>query len=208
MGKRAFGSAIVLAGGRSLRMGFAKENMAIGGRRLLCCLTEQLSVIFEQVLVASSTLNEAEGCGCLVVPDDIPGLGPLGGLHAALRRASGEYAYVTACDMPEICTPYIRYMADLIVSASEPPLAVVTAYRDHIEPFNAFYSTALVEHIERCAQRGHRSISSLLSAVNVMVVPEAEARRFSPDWGMFLNLNTPEDFYRYMKKKAERKRCH
>jgi len=50
------GTAIILAGGRSTRMGFGKEDLVINGERLLYYLYDTLRMRFAQVIVVSNTL--------------------------------------------------------------------------------------------------------------------------------------------------------
>ncbi|MBT9135306.1 MAG: putative molybdenum cofactor guanylyltransferase [Firmicutes bacterium] len=194
MANDLFGSAIILAGGKSSRMGFGKEHMEIAGTRLLCGLADQLRQVFPEVLVASSLLSSEDNCGCPVVPDTFPSLGPLGGLHAALKQAQSQFVYVLACDMPNINLPYVTYMANLIRTAAVPPAAVVTSSADGIEPLNAFYSKALLAIIESNINAGRRSFVAVLADSNALVVEESIARQFSPDWQMFFNINTPTDY--------------
>ena len=92
------GTAIILAGGKSVRMGFDKECLVINGESLLYSLYSSLKTRFNQVIVVSNTLDMSSADGFTVVRDELPGLGPLGGIHAGLRVAQSRYSYVLACD--------------------------------------------------------------------------------------------------------------
>ena len=122
-------------------------------------------------------------------------MGPLSGIHAGLSAASSEYSFVIACDMPQINTKYIDYMMELLNKNES--MACITKFGDWIEPFNAFYSKALIEHIESFLMGGGKAVHRLLMNHNVEYIPEEVARSFSPDWGMFFNLNTREDLLKY-----------
>lgn len=75
--------AVILAGGRSRRMGCCKATLKINGKTMLERLSESLRSFDEQILSANDP-SLAEGLPVRLVPDRYPDSGPLGGLHAAL----------------------------------------------------------------------------------------------------------------------------
>ena len=86
---------VILAGGRSRRMGTCKALLTIEGETMLSRLTRQLDD-FQEKLLSTNTPALAEGLPLTPVPDFYPGAGPLAGLHAA------EVCKVNAA-------PYSRY---------------------------------------------------------------------------------------------------
>ena len=75
----------------------------------------------------------------------------------------------------------------------------MTLYGEHIEPFNAFYSREIVENIREYLMKGEKSIHKLIKPLNFNFVEEKTARRFSPNWDMFINFNTRDDINEYIK---------
>jgi molybdopterin-guanine dinucleotide biosynthesis protein A len=70
---------------------------------------------------------------------------------------------------------------------------------DHLEPFNSFFSVRCSSLIEKPLARGNRGVGSFLRKCDrALFVQEEDARRFSPDWSMFLNINTRADVARYL----------
>ncbi len=191
-----FGTAIVLAGGKSTRMGFDKQLLKVDHRRLMDSLTSKLKTEFNEIIIVSNKPEYYIGINHKITSDKIIDKGPLAGIHAGLLQASSKYSFVVACDMPNINIEYARYMMKCMNHDNLD--GCVTRFTDKIEPFNGFYSRDLVEKIERHIETGRRSINSMLKDLNIKYIEESQARIFSPNWDMFLNLNTRQDLEEYL----------
>ncbi len=189
---KEFGSAVILAGGKSRRMGFDKQFLQIKNHYLLCHHGEQLAKLFEQVIVVTNTPELYRDTPFILVSDEICHKGPLSGIHIGLKTASSRQVYFLACDMPNINLDYIRFMQERLRGCTDN--ACITRFGDWIEPFNAFYARDLLADIEAYLGRDQRSLFQFLKHQDTHYVSEAEARHYSPDWEMFLNLNTREEF--------------
>ena len=128
--EKLFGTAAVLAGGKSTRMGFDKQLLMADNRRLIERTVETLGNVFEDILLVTNTPALYERLPVRVCSDIYKGMGPLGGIHAALVNARSRYTYVLACDMPFVCTPYIRHMQMKLLEA--PAKACVALRNDQI----------------------------------------------------------------------------
>lgn len=197
---KKFGTAVILAGGKSARMGFDKQLLKINERRLMDSLISKLKQEFSEIIIVTNKPEYYQGLGDKITSDIIVGKGPLSGIHAGLSLASNEFSYFIACDMPNVNLDYIRHMKESIRDINIS--ACITRFGNWIEPFNAFYSKKLKNEIEKHLFSGNRSINSLLEKLDVCYIKEEEARRFSPDWDMFLNLNTKEDLNNFLSKIA------
>ena len=124
--------------------------------------------------------------------------GPLGGIHAGLKKAKSKYSFIIACDMPNINLEYMRYMKDRTSG-----MGCTTQFGDWIEPFCSFYSKEIVGDIEEYLKTGKRSINHLLMNLDINYIEEKTAREFSPNWDMFLNLNTQRDLNEFLKVEEE-----
>lgn len=193
---KKFGTAIILAGGKSSRMGFDKQFLKIDQRRLMDSLINKLKKDFQEIIIVTNKPEYYIGLSHKIITDKLKEKGPLGGIHAGLLESSSKYSFVLACDMPNINMEYVRYMKE---SMKDQDLdGCVTNYMDWIEPFSSFYSRDLVKEIENHIDSGRRSINSMLKSLNIQYIEEEDARRFSPNWDMFLNLNTREDLDLYL----------
>ncbi|WZL72729.1 molybdenum cofactor guanylyltransferase [Clostridiaceae bacterium 35-E11] len=189
-------TAIILAGGKSLRMGFDKKLICLDNRPLIEILIDKLTAIFENIIIVSNDAALGQKLGVKIVEDEIKDIGPLGGIHAGLKNSNSHYNYFIACDMPYVNEKYIHFIKNK--SSKTNAYALITRYKDHIEPFNSFYSKKLTREIENHIKNGERSIYSLLRKLEVLYIEEKIARRYSPDWAMFYNINTIEDLNRIL----------
>ncbi|MCR4435337.1 MAG: molybdenum cofactor guanylyltransferase [Clostridiales bacterium] len=193
---KLFNSAVILAGGKSERMGFDKQTIRVHGRRLMDKIILTLKKEFDEIILISNKPVLYTDSGCLLISDEIKGMGPLGGIHAGLKKASSRYVYFTACDMPNLNLDYIRFMKSRIKETDAE--ACVTKIGDWIEPFNAFYSKGILDAVESDLLNLKGSIFHLLKKSECCFIEEKEARKFSPDWSMFLNLNTRQELEDYI----------
>lgn len=195
-----FGSAVILAGGKSSRMGFDKKNMVINNEFLLVSIVNKLRNIFDEIILVTNTENNL-AIFDKVSKDIITSEGPLSGIYTGLSIASSDYVYFIACDMPIINENYIKYMKTCINDKAIE--ACVTRCDNWIEPFNAFYSRSIKYKVKSFLDINKKSIFNLVSDLNTIYIDECIARKYSEDFKMFCNLNTKEDiesFINYISK--------
>ncbi len=186
-----FGSAIILAGGKSSRMGFDKQLIQKDDKRLVDETIRRLSYLFEDIIVVTHKEELYENDPVRTTPDLLPFTGPLTGIHAGLTLAKSEYAYVMACDMPYINEEYIDVLENHL---QEGDGGIVTATNDGwIEPFHAFYHRGILPAIEPYLQLGKRNIRDLAVTENIRFLPEKHVLELDPDKKLFENLNTPKE---------------
>jgi len=187
-----FKSAALLAGGNSKRMGFDKQFFHIFKERLFENIIPTLKKRFEDVIVVTELPELYHDMNIRTVSDIIPDFGPLSGIHAAVTESKSKYVFILACDMPNINIDYIDYMIENIINNSAD--ACVTIKGDWIEPFHAFYGKTGLPVIEADLLENKGTILYFLQKVNTLYIPESDARLFTPDWSLFFNINTPEEY--------------
>jgi hypothetical protein len=78
-------SAAILAGGRARRFGGAdKASLIVGGARIIDRQLGALDTVADDIRIVANEPDRYATLGVRVIPDQIAGAGPLGGLHAAL----------------------------------------------------------------------------------------------------------------------------
>ncbi|MGM0395653.1 MAG: molybdenum cofactor guanylyltransferase [Bacillota bacterium] len=195
---KKFGTAIILAGGKSTRMGFDKQLIRLQERRLVDSIIQKLREEFDEIVIVTNKPEYYIGLADIITGDVMEDKGPLGGIHAGLLKAGSQYSYVVACDMPSVNIEYISYMKSRIEKSGH--MACITRFGEWIEPFNAFYGKDLAVEIEKFLSTGRRAVHTMLRDYPVDYVPENSAREFSPEWNMFFNLNTKEDVEEYLQR--------
>lgn len=190
---KEFGTAIILAGGKSTRMGFDKQFLKIDKRRLMHSIINKLNKEFDEIIIVTNKPEHYIGLSHKITKDILKEKGPLGGIHAGLNIASSKYSLVIACDMPNINMDYIRYMKGRMGEHG-----CTTEFMEWIEPFCSYYSKEIIGDIEKYLSGKKRNIHDLLKGLNFSYIKESVARNYSPSWDMFLNLNTKEDLDKYL----------
>lgn len=193
-------TAVILAGGKSTRMGFDKQLIKIDDRYLIEILVEELSREFSEIIIISNDHSVYDdmnfNCDVILEKDMISGKGPLCGLYSALYHSSSEYIFLTACDMPYINLEYIKYLKSEIVSNNNIS-AVVSEKGKWVEPFYGFYSKSLMNDILYALDNNDLKILNLLLKNDVKYVKETRVKEYSKSLLIFENLNTVDDIERY-----------
>ncbi|NMC73223.1 MAG: molybdenum cofactor guanylyltransferase [Geobacteraceae bacterium] len=193
---KEFGSAVILAGGLSTRMGFDKQFLEIGDTVLSRYLAATLFLEFDEVIIVTNRPECYSGDAVRAVSDIIPGRGPLSGIHAGLSAASSRYVYCVACDMPTLSLDYIRHLKNTIHGGFFD--ACVARAGEWIEPFQAFYSQSIIPRIQDYLDSDRRSVFPLLQTLNTLYLTEEEVRPFNRDGRLFANLNTPRELEEFI----------
>lgn len=193
-------TAIILAGGRSLRMGFDKQLLRLNDEYLLEKNLLILLELFEEVIVVSNDPKELWSIQNIqrakIIQDKIPSAGPLGGIHAGLSESTSDFAFVLAVDMPVIDKAYILKLKDTITQAGDVDgLINISLTSGEPEPFCAFYGKHLIREIETFINRNKRSLRHFIDTHNFLRVDYPGA--VSPDTDIFFNINDKEELRQY-----------
>lgn len=186
-------TAVILAGGKSLRLGFDKQLIHVNDMPIAQYIAKQIEDMFKQIIIVTNRPDLYRGLQYEVIEDRFKEYGAIAGLYEGLKYSQHSNMYIIGCDMPVIKREYIRYMQN-IMDKDNSVDAVITRYKKHmIEPLNGFYSQSAIPVIEEMISNGRKKISQLLKQINTYYVSENIAREYSPQWEMFLNINTRED---------------
>lgn len=182
-------SAVVLAGGRSTRLGQDKAFLKVNGQSLVERVIDRLAQLSEEIIIVTNDVGKYEHLEATVVTDVVPGKAALGGLHSGLRAASNRHSLVVACDMPFLNLSLLRYMQGFVGSYD----VVIPRVGEYAEALHALYAKSCLPHIERQLQSGDLQISHFFPAVRVRYVEQEEIEIFDPDHLSFFNINSQED---------------
>lgn len=184
-------SAIILAGGRSTRMGVDKAALELAGRPLLQHVIEIVSGLAAEVIVVTRPRQQLPALpdAVRVVEDAIPDKGPLAGLLTGLEAASAFPALAVACDMPLLKPALLHRLVELAADHA----AVVPVRGGLPEPLCAVYGAGCVEAIRRRLARDELKMTGFLGDVDTLYVSETVWHQLDPEGASFLNINTPAD---------------
>jgi len=176
-------------------MGTDKAFLRFGERSLVERCVVALHQCFEKNVLIANRPEAFLHLSLPVLQDDVPGLGPLGGILTALRHVETPAIFVVACDMPFLNAVLIREMAAALGDFD----AVAAKAGGRFEPLHAVYSKRVLPLIEARIRDGELSVYRLLEAIRVRVFTESELRRHKNWEKTLLNVNTPEELERARK---------
>ena len=202
---RPFGA--ILAGGESRRYGAPKALAEVGGRRIIDRVVERLGHACEELILIANDPDLFRDLHLPTRADLRPGLGALGGIHAALTwaRQEGRPGIVAvACDMPFLSTPLLQRLHEVAfgeagvrpgagaAEGGRPDLVVPESRgRRGVEPLCAAYASACLRAIEAQLDGGDGHVIGFYDDVRVHRLPLAEVDALCDPERAFLNVNTP-----------------
>lgn len=194
---------IVLAGGKSRRMGRDKRELTMGGKSFLEVAVEKAQKISSDVVLSFGDVGQQKMGfeGIRVVIDEIKGRGPLFALSTALKACKMDYTAILPLDAPLLDHRiYGRMFAETLKSPEVE--AVIPRSRMGIEPLTGVYQTlAFRSACETVINRGGERVMDAISSLkNVKFLDLDEFRSVDPKLLSFHNVNTQADLNRLMEK--------
>lgn len=186
-----FGTAAILCGGKSSRMGFDKSEIRVNGKLLIEIIGEQLEQVFDNIILISDDKDKFKNLRYKVVQDIVPGAGPMGGIYTALNYSTTQFVFITACDMPFINLNYIKYMMSCIKAQSFQ--GIVSYKGGYVEPLYSFYSKKMVNSIKNELDNDNFKLLQVIKNCNFYYVNDEKVREYSKDMSIFTNLNYKSD---------------
>ena len=184
-----FGSAVILAGGESSRMGFDKQLIAIDNTSLVEKIINKLKQSFLEIIVVTNTPIIYKDFDVILVQDAVLHKGPLAGIHIGLQSACSDFVYFIGCDMPFFDHKYIDFMKS-ILSKNEYD-GCVMKNKDFIEPLNAFYKKDLCEEAWKYIGNNQLSLNNFIQKHNFYQINNGQEYIFSESQNIFESINTP-----------------
>jgi molybdopterin-guanine dinucleotide biosynthesis protein A len=182
-------SAILLAGGRSRRMGVDKATMLIAGESLWERQLRILSTLRPAALwVSARSMPSWCPPEIPVVLDKPPSLGPLSGVAAGLARLQTPHLLVLAIDMPQMTENHLQKLRGL----ARPGVGIIPLHGDYFEPLCAVYPAEALTAAEEALNQGEASLQSF--AQTLLARSQAQVYDLTPhERSLYLNMNTPSD---------------
>jgi len=183
-------TALVLAGGRSSRMGRPKALLPFGGEPLVLHIVRALHPLFAEIVVVGAPGQDLPPMPARLISDAVAYQGPVGGIYYGLKAAGGETAFVTSCDSAFLSTGLVSHL----LAESADYDVVVPRWQGRFQPLLAVYRRNVLPLLEAQLAEGQLRPVYLFDKVRTRIVEEDEVRRFDPEGASFFNMNTPEDY--------------
>jgi molybdopterin-guanine dinucleotide biosynthesis protein A len=183
-------AALILAGGKSSRLGRDKAQLPLGNTTVIEFLIARLRQACEEVIVVTRPEQPYPNIGARVVFDVMPGKFSLGGLYSGLLQSPAQANFVCACDMPLILPPLVAKLFERLEDFD-----VVVPRRDgQVEPLCAVYTKVCLPVIHARLLAGDLRMSGWLESVRTRFVEKDELRELDARLQSFFNLNTEADY--------------
>ena len=185
-------TAIVLAGGRSTRMGTDKAGLMFLNEPLLARVIGRLGA--ERTIVVAApeqTLPALSGRAVTVVRDEQPGKGPLGGLYTGLRAAESAYCTVVACDMPFTNRRLLDYSLEIAQRGSYE--VVLPMVDGQLQFLHGAYSRSLIPALQEALDDDRPALHAFVQNRTLGVLADAELAPFLDEMDFQCNVNTPDE---------------
>jgi FdhD protein len=184
-------AGLILAGGRSRRMGVDKAFLRLGDTTAIDVLHRQLEGWCDAIHVVTGRERIEHYRGYAVIPDEVSDQGPLMGLCSGLAASAAEVNIVVACDIPLI-EPHL--LASMLSRSEEDDIVIASlpASRGD-QPLLGVYRKSVLPAARRLLAAGHRRVAELFAACRT-------ARVVAEDDSWYTNLNTPREYHRFMER--------
>lgn len=180
-------TAIVLAGGKSRRMGQDKAMLPFEGRPMIEHVVDQLKPHFTEIVISSSDPEKYSFLGLEIVKDRIPDQGPMMAIASVLERATNDINFMIPCDVPTLPIDLLYRMFRQARLGGE--IVVPITDDGHYEPLFAMYGTSIRERLDHALEQGVRRI---IRVYDICDTREITVR----DGEELVNVNTVEDYER------------
>jgi len=179
----------IIAGGKSGRFGSDKSLHVFNGKPMIQHTYDAVKPVFGEIFIIAPDVEKFSFLDAKVIPDIIPGLGPIGGIFTAVESLDLERVFIFPCDMPFINTDFIRYMTDIPDYYD----IIVPEVNGRYQPLHAIYSKKCADGIKIKIEQKDYRMSGFYEGYNIRKVNEGEIEFYDDPLNMFRNINFRED---------------
>lgn len=177
-------TGIILAGGKSSRMGSDKALLLYRGKAFLTHVINALIPLVDDIIIVSNDERHSQ-FNYRRISDTIIDAGPLAGIHAGLTDSNTENNLVLSCDVPLIQTSILEF----ILSHNENETDVIQIEeKGRKHPLIALYKKRATPHFLAALEKGERKLSKALIGLNVKSIPISKSH-----YQALRNINTKSD---------------
>lgn len=174
---------ILLAGGKSSRMGADKGLLLVNKKPIMAHIITTVSFISDTIIIVSNK-NEYQQFGFPVVEDLIKNAGPLAGIYTGLKHTNVEKNIVLSCDVPFVSENLLRFLIENSNSFD----ATIAQKNSILHPLIGVYTKKCLPIFEKELVQQQLKVRLALQKVQLNIV---NANQFNEK--DFININTPID---------------
>ena len=186
-------TGVILAGGLSSRFGSNKALALLHGKPLVQHVADTVSSIFNDCLQVTNTPVQYDFLNIPMIRDRYQDMGPLAGIHAALRHTGKSWIFVVGCDMPAVTPDMVAFLCSFVQEDYE---AVIPWLKTGAEPLCGLYNKTALAKIEHYLKGGESKVKEILEKLAVRKIKEQELLQVTGDLQVFYNVNREQDLDR------------
>jgi molybdopterin-guanine dinucleotide biosynthesis protein A len=195
-------TGIILAGGKSTRMGENKSFLILNGKPAIQNTVDLMKSVFSQVILISNEPDLYEFLGVSQHVDIYKNVGPIAGIHSGLTNSHTRKSFIISCDIPlmtgRMIESIINYPseADIVVPKADGFIQQLCGiYSNTVLPIIKELIEASIESENREIQQTKRKckIHQLIHLTKTTIIENTEDMDgYHPE--IFYNMNNPEDY--------------
>lgn len=196
-------TGIILAGGKSSRMGVNKALLQFGDKTIIEKIFCEMSLLFAKIILVTNSDEEYSFLNSEMFKDIHTGMGPLSGIHSGLVNSNTEKNFIISSDIPLIKRDVIEFIINYNTSK---PITVINA-DGYIQHLCGIYKKSIVNEAEillkenslnkDSKEKSKCNVFSLIDITGAEILESSQIPFYKA--GMFLNVNTPDDYLRLIR---------
>ncbi|WP_341216907.1 molybdenum cofactor guanylyltransferase [uncultured Wocania sp.] len=177
-------TGIILAGGKSSRMGTDKGFLMLNKKPFIQYSIEALSPLVSEIIIVSNN-SKYDSFNLKRVNDIINNAGPIAGICSGLEASSTTYNLILSCDIPLINSEILKKLIDAVDYDSE---IIQIENQGKTMPLIALYKRQIKDTFNDFLQKNEHRLRIAVKACNSKNIILEQAHEFST-----INVNTKED---------------
>ncbi|MCF6366876.1 MAG: molybdenum cofactor guanylyltransferase [Bacteroidales bacterium] len=175
---------IILAGGKSSRMGTDKALLKFQGKTFVQILYDNLNGICKEVIISSNN-RKVKVSGAKTIPDEIANIGPTGGLYTCLKQIKTDYAFVVTVDTPFVSVDLLSEIYSKIAGYD----VVIIEQNNKIHPLIGVYHKNIIKLLETEIEEKKYKVMKVVEKTKHRIISVSGKYK-----GELFNINSRKDF--------------
>jgi len=194
-------TAIILAGGKSTRMGTNKSFLKIGDKTIIERLIDLLQSMFKDVILITNEPDDYKFLGLPIYEDIFRHRGPLAGIHSGLKNSKTNLNFIISCDLPfmtrEMINYLIKYKTDKLITVAKADgfiqqLAGKYSRKCLSTSEKILKEATMNENRDNVQKKRKCNVLSLIDLVGAEIISAESLPFYNKD--LYFNMNRTEDY--------------
>lgn len=178
-------TGIILAGGKSSRMGTDKGFLMLNNKPFVQYSIDAVKPLVSEIIIVSDN-SDYDVFRLKRINDITKDAGPVSGIYSGLEASKTEYNLILSCDIPFINSEVLQKLIDAV---DEPSEIIQAQSEGKTMPLIALYKRTIKDKFKSFLEQDERRLRVAIEACQYKNIVLDEAHQNST-----LNVNTKEDF--------------